>query len=136
MLDTCILVAALRSNHGASHQILRALGTDQFNIALSVPLLLEYEAVLSRESIGVDLDEQGLRTLLDYICSIGKQHDIHYMWRPVLKDPSDEFVLELSVKANCQYIVTHNVKDFVGAEKFGLDVIRPGAFLLALGESQ
>ncbi len=115
---------------------MRALGTDQFNIALSVPLLLEYEAVLSRESIGVNLDAQGIRTLLDYVCSIGKPHEIHFMWRPVLKDPSDEFVLELSVKANCQYIVTHNVKDFVGAAKFGLDVIRPGAFFLALVESQ
>lgn len=136
VLDTCILVAALRSNRGASHQILRALWSDQFDVALSVPLLLEYEAVLSRDSIGISLDEQGVGTLLDYICSIGKPHEIHFMWRPVLKDPSDEFVLELAVKANCQYIVTHNVKDFVGAEKFALDVIRPGAFLLALGEYQ
>lgn len=136
VLDTCILVAALRSNRGASYQILRALGSNQFDIALSVPLLLEYEAVLSRDSIGISLDERGVGTLLDYICSIGKPHDIHFMWRPVLKDPSDEFVLELAVKASCQYIVTHNIKDFVGVEKFGLDVIRPGAFLLALGENQ
>ena len=136
VLDTCVLVSALRSNRGASHQILRALGSTQFNIALSVPLLLEYEAVLNRDSIGISLDERGIGTLLDYICSIGKPHDIHFMWRPMLKDPSDEFVLELAVKANCQYIVTHNIKDFAGAEKFGLNVIRPGAFLFALGENQ
>lgn len=136
VLDTCVLVAALRSNRGASHQILRSIGSDQFDVALSVPLLLKYEAVLNRENIGIDLDDRGVGILLDYICSVGKPHDIHFMWRPVLKDPSDEFVLELAVKASCKYIVTHNIKDFAGAERFGLDVIRPGAFILALGESR
>lgn len=134
VLDTCILVAALRSNQGASHQLLRHLGSGRFDIALSVPLLLEYEAVLKRKGIGINLGERGIDSLLDYLCSVGKAHDIHFMWRPVLKDPSDEFVLELAVKAHCQYIVTHNVKDFAGAEKFGLVVMRPGDFLQQLGD--
>lgn len=76
-------------------------------------------------------DELGLARdeavgLVDYLCAVGKRQDIHFLWRPTLTDPRDEFVLELAVAARCEAIVTFNVRDFSG---FGIVVLTPAAFL-------
>ena len=96
---------------------------------ISVPLVLEYEAVLRRQASELALSEADVDDTLDYICSISEERQIHYLWRPTLPDPKDEFVLELAVEAGCRYIVTHNVADFRGAKGFGLRVVTPGQFL-------
>jgi predicted nucleic acid-binding protein len=59
---------------------------------------------------------------------------IHFLWRPTLSDPGDEFVLELAVAAGCKVIVTHSTKDFRGAERFGITIVTPGEFLVSLEE--
>jgi len=96
---------------------------------VSVPLVLEYEAVLRRHAAELGLSEADVNDALDYICSISEERQIHYLWRPTLSDPNDEFVLELAVEAGCRYIVTHNVADFRGAERFGLAVVTPKQLL-------
>jgi predicted nucleic acid-binding protein len=79
--------------------------------------------------IAVGLRRAEVTTLVDYLCATGTHQSIHFLWRPILRDPDDEFVLELAVAAGCQSIVTHNVRDFARAERFGVGVLRPGQFL-------
>jgi len=74
-------------------------------------------------------------TIVDYLCAVGKRQPIHFLWRPLLRDPDDEFVLEVAVAAGCQSIITHNVRDFAGAERLGVSILRPSQFLRQLEES-
>jgi predicted nucleic acid-binding protein len=72
--------------------------------------------------------------VLDYLCSAADQCEIFYLRRPFLKDPKDDMVLELAVEARCRYLVTFNVRDFTGAEQFGIEVVTPKQFLQIIGE--
>ena len=135
VLDTNVLVSGLRSRRGASFRILRSIGTGRFELAVSVPLVLEYEEVLRRQSEALGLTPGVIDDVLDYICSVAEHREIFYLWRPVIRDPNDDAILEVAAAARCDYIVTHNVLDFVGAEAFDLEVIRPGEFLRRIGQS-
>jgi predicted nucleic acid-binding protein len=66
---------------------------------------------------------------LDFLCAKANLHEIFFLWRPMLTDPKDEMLLELAVKARCQYIVTDNTRNFRGAEQFGIALVTPKAFL-------
>lgn len=132
VLDSSVLVAALRSQLGASFRLLQSLRAGRYEIALSVPLVLEYEAALMRQAEELGLSEAEVTALVDYLCSIGAPQEIHFLWRPALRDPRDECVLELAVAAGCQAIVTHNTRDFTGADRFGVEVLTPGQFLRRL----
>jgi predicted nucleic acid-binding protein len=134
VLDSSVLVSALRSRRGASFQLLKLLREGRFEIALSVPLAFEYEAVLLRHAreLGLSRDEAG--GLVDYLCEVGYRQPIHFFWRPSLTNPCDEFVLELAMAAECGAIVTHNVRDFARANRFAVRIMTPGAFLSWLEE--
>jgi putative PIN family toxin of toxin-antitoxin system len=135
VLDTNVVVAALRSRRGASFKLLSLLGEDRFEIAISVPLLFEYEDVLTRH-IGEGLyRQQEIDDLLDFICQIARRQSIFFLWRPCLPDPKDDMILELAVAAGCEAIVTHNDRDFVGAEPLGVRIDTPRDFLRILEES-
>jgi len=134
VLDTNVLVAALRSRRGASHRLLRLVGDPSWRINLSVPLLLEYEDVLKRPDMGHLLSPEQVDDVLDFLCASASLREIFYLWRPMLSDPKDDFVLELAVESGCEYIVTFNMKDFAGAENFGVTAIKPQEFLRVLGE--
>ncbi len=129
MLDSSVLVAALRSRQGASFRLLELLRDNQFEIAVSVPLVLEYEAVLVRHAVELSLSREAAVGVVDFLCGVAHHQDIHFLWRPSLSDPQDEFVLELAVAANCEAIITHNVRDFVATKKFKPQVLTPAAFL-------
>ena len=135
VLDTNVLVAALRSRNGASFVLLSRVGTPDagFELNLSVPLVFEYEDVLKREGRGAGLSAVDVDDVLDYLCAVGHHRRIFFLWRPVLRDPKDDMLLELAVEAGCHYIVTFNVRDFAGAERFGVKVITPREFLRTLG---
>jgi len=135
ILDTSVLVAALRSRRGASFRLIELLRAGAFEIAISVPLAVEYEAVLTRHAASLGLRRSEVATIVDYFCAVGKRQPIHFLWHPLLRDPDDEFVLEVAVAASCQYIVTHNVRDFAGAERLGVNILQPGQFLRQLEES-
>lgn len=132
-MDTNILVAALKSRLGYAHRFVLAIGTDKFDIALSVPLVLEYEAVAKRFIGQNGLSTQDVEMLIDYICAVGIQQDIFYLWRPFLPDPKDDMVLEVAVAAGCRYIITYNLKDFRGVERFGVRAVEPKEFLAIIG---
>jgi len=132
VLDTSVLVAAMRSRRGASYELLSRLGADGFEIAVSVSLVLEYESALLRHVEASQLDEGDVRDLIDYVCGVAIRQEIFFLWRPLLRDPGDDLVLELAVAAQCEAIVTHNVRDFAGAEKLGVRVLTPGRFVQEL----
>ena len=99
-----------------------------------MPLVLEYEEVLLRQRQQLGLTQQDIADLIDAICALAIQHKIHFLWRPYLRDARDEHVLELAVAARCDYIVTYNERNFIGAEHFGISPITARAFLQKIGE--
>ena len=134
VIDTCVLISALRSRNGASFRLLSLIDSNKFSFFLSVPLVLEYEAVAKRMSRNLGLTHTDIEDIIDYICTVGEHRQVHFLWRPSLKDPSDDFVLELAVEAESDYIVTHNVKDFKDIKKFNIKAITPKQLLLKIGE--
>jgi len=133
VMDTNVLISGLRSPHGASYAILQQVGSGAFTFSLSVPLVLEYEAVAKEHARELGLTYEDVDDVIDYLCREGEARSIFYLWRPVLKDPRDDMVLELAVEAGVDGIVTHNVRDFAEATRFGIRILRPGAFLRQLG---
>lgn len=136
VLDTNVLVAGLRSRRGASFQILSMVGRGRFESVVSVPLVLQYEAVLKAHAnaLGLTLDE--IDAVVGYICGASSRHEVFFRWRPSLRDPEDELVLEAAVAGRCGAVVTHNVRDFIRADRFGIEVLTPAAFLRELRRSR
>jgi predicted nucleic acid-binding protein len=134
VIDTNVFIAALRSEHGASYRLLTLVDSGLFTVNISVPLILEYEEVAKRlvGQIGLTADE--VDDVLDYICRVARRRTVFYLWRPLLGDPQDDMVLELAVVAKCSHIITYNRRDFEGAERFGIRVATPKAFLQGIGE--
>jgi predicted nucleic acid-binding protein len=133
VLDTCVLVSGLRSSKGASFQVLSRIGRGVFDLAVSVPLVVEYEGVLTRQSRAIGLTRADVVDLIDYICSVARQQSIFFLWRPLLSDPKDDMVAELAVAARCDAIVTYNTRDFGGVERFGIGLLTPGQLLSKIG---
>ena len=133
VLDTNVLVAAVRSRRGASFALLSRAGTQAFEIALSVPLVLEYEEALLRQLGKTDLRRSDVEAIIDYLCRVATHHEIYYLWRPLLPDPEDDMLLELAVAARSEAIVTFNKRDFDGSDRFGIRVLAPAELLHEIG---
>jgi putative PIN family toxin of toxin-antitoxin system len=133
ILDTNVLVAALRSDMGASYAIVSQLPSERFQIALTVPLYLQYQDVLTRpEHMTGASTQDDILNFLRYMCSIAHRQRVFFLWRPWLKDPTDDMVLEAAVASQSRYIITHNLRDFTGSgveEYFGIVPLRPREFL-------
>ena len=134
VIDTNVLLAALRSRRGASHRLLRLIGGGKFEINVSVPLVLEYEATAKGVLREIPLTVQDIDDIIDYLCSVANRRSVYYLWRPFSRDPKDDMLLELAVAARCEAIITFNKRDFRGAESFGLRVLTPSEFLRRIGE--
>jgi putative PIN family toxin of toxin-antitoxin system len=132
VLDTDVLVAALRSARGASRQLLHAALERRFELLLSVPLILEYEAVLTRAeqlaAFGLSAREVGL--LLDDLAAVAKPVRLSFRWRPRLSDQNDDMVLETAMNGSASAIVTFNQSDFREvSRRFNCAVVLPAAAL-------
>ncbi len=136
VLDTNVLIAALRSPHGASYALLSLLGAGAFTLSVSVPLVLEYEAVARRQARELGLTYADITELLDFVCKEAYHCTIFYLWRPFLRDPNDDMVLEVAVEAQCAYVITYNTRDFAGSEQFGVRPITPKEFLALIREER
>jgi putative PIN family toxin of toxin-antitoxin system len=135
VFDTCVLVAAARSRRGASFALLSSLPHPRFQICLSVAVYTEWQAVLSRpEHLPPGADANMVLGFVRYLASLAHLQDIHFLWRPFLRDPDDDMLLECAVAAGCTYIVTHNIKDFRRTEELGVKAITPAQFLQILKE--
>jgi predicted nucleic acid-binding protein len=136
-LDTNVMVAAIRSDAGASRRLLRAGLERQYALLLSVPLVIEYEAVMTRPehlaASGLSASDVGV--LLDAVVLVGEPVELAYLWRPQLTDPDDDMVLEAAVNGRADRLVTFNTTDFVpGAHRFGITVATPRQTLAHMEE--
>ena len=133
VIDTNVIVAGLRSRNGSAFRLLSLVGRDRFDIHLSVPLVLEYEDVLLRELPNLAIDATDVQDFIDFHCTVATHHQIFFLWRPYLKDPKDDMILELAVKAECDSVATYNTRDFAGIEQFGISAVTPAVFLKSIG---
>ena len=135
ILDTNILFTALRSSRGASFKLISLIPSQLFSLSVSVPLVLEYEDVLKRSQHLDYLGETDVDDFIDFIVSVAEHKKIHYLWRPFLKDPCDDMLVELAVASNADVIVTYNKKDFKNVmERFGVKIIDAKELLKMIGE--
>ena len=135
VLDTNVLVSAVRSRNGASFALVSALPDARFRICLSVALYAEWQAVLTRaENLPPGVDARAAVAFTRYLASIAHLQDVHFLWRPFLRDPNDDMVLECAVASGANTIVTHNVRDFARAASLGVKARIPGQFLKTLKE--
>lgn len=133
VIDTNVLISALKSKQGASYKLLMALPNGIFVPNVSVPLFLEYESVAKRQGLVSRLSSQDIDSVLEYFLSQSSVRNIFFLWRPYLKDPKDDLVLEVAVESQSKYIITFNTKDFKGCDKFGIAVVTPQEFLTIRG---
>jgi putative PIN family toxin of toxin-antitoxin system len=132
ILDTDVIVAAIRSTRGASAEIVRRVLRREMRIEMSVALVLEYEAVATRAQ---HLQAGGLTgieatNLIDALAAVADPVDIHFRWRPQLRDADDEMVLEAAINAQDRTIVTFNIRDFaMAADKFNVTLATPRQIL-------
>jgi putative PIN family toxin of toxin-antitoxin system len=132
VLDTNVLVSALRSRNGASFELLRRVGTAGWRLHISTALLLEYEEVARREAAALWARPERVEAILSFIAASAQEHAISFRWRSFLSDRDDDFILELAVAAGARYIITHDLRDFAGAKSFGITALRPAHFLKLL----
>jgi len=129
IIDTNVLVAAIRSRNGASFKLLSLVGSGSFETVVSVPLVIEYEYAATKTANEIGLDQSVIGPIVDYVCRVSEHQDIFFLWRPTLRDPSDDMVLEVAVASSSAGIVTFNTKDFDKADSFGLSTWTPKEFL-------
>ena len=132
VIDTNVLVAALRSRRGASFRLVQRLGSPQFQPVISPPLCLEYEDVFRRSGLLPGQTAEDIGDFLDYFLSECVECRIHFLWRPHLPDPKDDLVLELALAGNAPFIITHNPRHFPGLDVFGIQAVTPDDFLSRL----
>lgn len=132
VLDTSVVVAALRSQKGASNAVLSLVAKGKLIALATPPLFLEYEDVLKRPEhqlihglAGEQIDE-----FLAEFAAIIEPVETHFAWRPQVRDPNDEMVLEAAINGQADALVTFNIADFAQVRKwFGIAVLRPGDVL-------
>ena len=132
VLDTNVLVTAVRSRLGASYRLLNTLGDRRWRPNVTVAVALEYEAVLKRNCREFGLTETDVDDLLDGIFSRAGLHPLYYLWRPVAADPDDDLVLEAAIASHSDFIVTFNKRDFPESGQFGIQCLNPREFLIIL----
>lgn len=127
VFDTNVLVAAGRSLCGASNKLVSLLPDTRLTPVISPALYLEYMAVLMRPenlAAGNRTEKEVIGFIRKFLSYCHRQR-INFNWRPTLRDPDDDFVLELAINAGCAYIITFNQRDFAGCELFGIETISP-----------
>jgi len=137
VLDTCVLVAGLRSQLGASSRVLYAVAEQRCIPLVTTAVFLEYEAVLlrSEQRLATGMSPEDVEGFLAAFASAAEPVDLNFLWRPQLRDPADELMLEAAVNGRAEALVTHNIGDFQSAtERFGVRTMTPGVFLKELAK--
>ncbi len=133
VIDTNVLVAAARSRNGASFELVSMLPSRRFEFALTVGVYTEWQAVLTRpEHLPPGVTREAALGFVRYLASVAYLQDVHFLWRPFLRDPGDDMLLECAFASGSEFIVTHNVKDFRRVEQLSIRAITPADFLKLL----
>lgn len=128
VLDTDVIVAAMRSPDGASAEILREARQNKVTLLVSVPLAVEYEAVCSEAEhrLAAGLSEREVGIFIDAVIAMAEPVETHFLWRPQLRDPGDEMVLEAAVNGRANLLVTFNTRDYgLVPSRFGIELMLP-----------
>ena len=134
VIDTNVILAGLLSNKGASYKLLTILNDQRFQINVSATLVFEYEEILKREQQQIDLNNEDIDNIINGICNLANHHEIFYIWRPLVKDKNDDFLIDLAFKCQANFIISYNQRDLKPIEKFGIFILTPKQFLRLLGE--
>ncbi len=134
VIDTNVILSALQSSKGKSFELISKIGNGTFDFAISVPLILEYEAILKNHLNRTIFTDSDIESIIDYLCLEGIKTKIFYLWRPYLKDAFDDHVLEVAINSNADSIITFNKKDFLEAQKLKIKILTPCEFLEEIKE--
>jgi putative PIN family toxin of toxin-antitoxin system len=132
VLDTNVLVAAFRSRTGAAAEVVRLIRRRQLTMVATVALFVEYEAVLTRSEhlAKAEMALTDAAIALDVLATVTEPVEAHFLWRPRLKDPDDDMVLEAAVNGHADVIATFNARDFADVVRdFGIEVLTPAEIL-------
>ena len=132
VLDTSVVVAALRTREGVGNAVLRLVARRRLVLLATPPLFCEYEEVLKRpeQQLAHGLTVEDVDDFLAELAALIEPVDLHFRWRPQLRDSSDEMVLEAAINGSADALVTYNIGDFAQAgERFGIPILRPGELL-------
>ena len=130
VIDTNVLVAALRSRHGASHEVLQKVRRREgLVLHLSAPVVLEYEEVLLREIVPVYATRESVEAFVDELVAISVRHSRILPRRPLAADPDDDSLAELALTADVDVLVTFNKNHFLELPTLGIDLLTPGQLL-------
>ncbi len=132
VLDTSVVVAALRTRLGAGNAVLRLVAQRRVVALATPPLFLEYEDVLKRpeHQLVHGLTPEAVDQFLAELAALVEPVEVHFQWRPQSRDPNDEMVLEAAINGEADALVTYNIQDFAEAgERFRISVLRPGDLL-------
>ena len=134
VIDTNVVLAGLKSNKGASYKLFTILHDQRFKINISTTLVVEYEAILKRQQQQIGLNLEEIDNIINGICHLANHHQLFYIWRPFAKDKDDDFLIDLALKCQAQFIISYNQKDLQPIEKLGISILTPKQFLQLLGE--
>lgn len=133
VIDTNVVLAGLKSKKGASYLLLKYLNSNYFELNISTTLICEYEYVLKRESEELGLTLEDIDDIINGICHLANHQKISYLWRPLSKDPNDDFIMDLAIKSQADFVVSYNQKDLKTLIKFNISILTPKQFLQILG---
>jgi len=132
VLDTSVVVAALRTRTGAGNAVLRLVAQRRLIPLATPPLFLEYEDVLKRpeQRLAHGLEPEAIDEFLAELAALIEPVEVHFQWRPQVRDPNDEMVLEAAINGTADALVTYNIADFVLAgERFSMPILHPAVLL-------
>ena len=135
MIDSNVIISALKSSAGASFQLIARLRSGAFKTAVTAPLVFEYQDFASRPGLLPHLTKVEINSFLDWLVSVSSLHKVHFLWRPLLRDPKDDMVLEAAMACSADFLVTHNLSDFKPAASLGVSVVTPAELLSKLPPS-
>jgi predicted nucleic acid-binding protein len=134
ILDTNVVLAAMRSQTGASHRLLSTIGHPHWQSVITPALMYEYEAVARRPGAASGLSPQDITNILDMIYLESQRQFVWFSWRPLSPDPGDDAILEAAIAGRCDYVVSFNERHLRMARGFGIEVLKPMDLLKLIGE--
>ena len=134
ILDTNVVLAAMRSRVGASHHLLLGMGHPRWQAIVTPALMYEYGDVARRPGAAPGLSPEDITNILDFIYQQSQRKMVWFSYRPLSLDPGDDAVLEAAIAGSCDYVVSFNNKHLYAAKKFGIEILKPVELLRLIGE--
>ena len=134
ILDTNVILAALRSQAGASHRLLMTIGHPQWQSVVTPALMYEYEDVARRPGQAPGLAADDISAVLDLLYQRSHRQLVYFSWRPLSQDPGDDLVLDAAIAGGCDFVVSFNERHLSPAREFGIEILKPVQLLRLIGE--